>query len=451
VLHWRAVPTFDDLRGATLPHGLASGNRPAVVRRFVLTVLEPADALASWGSVGDRCSIGSDPTNDLVIDHKTVSRFHAEITVDDGGVHLTDTSSKNGTSVDGVRIERALLKDGSTLRLGAAVLRFQLGSEQNKLPLSTRQAFGRLSGGSIAMRHTIAFLERAAGSDATVLIEGETGTGKSVAAEAIHQDSVRKGQPFVIVDCGAIPANLLESELFGHERGAFTGADTRRIGAFEEADGGTLFLDEIGELPPDLQPKLLRALETKTFRRVGQNQYRNTDVRLIAATNRDLRAEVNASRFRADLYFRLAVVRVRMPALRERAEDLPTIAAEILSGLCASPAQVQHLLTPAFNANLQRAAWPGNVREMRNYLERCLVFEELLPTSDLLEVGNDERAVDPHKAYGLERERAIAGFERDYVKALLELHGGKVNQAATAAGLTRVHLYRLMRRHGLTR
>ncbi|WP_370450752.1 MULTISPECIES: sigma-54 interaction domain-containing protein [unclassified Corallococcus] len=312
-------------------------------------------------------------------------------------------------------------------------------------------AFGELVARSAAARASFDRMERAASCNATVLLEGETGTGKSRAALAIHRAGARAGAPFLVVDCGALPANLLESELFGHEKGAFTGAIQRRVGAFEEADGGTIFLDEIGELPAELQPKLLRVLENREIRRLGSNMHQAVNVRVIAATHRDLRAEVQAGRFRADLYFRLAVVGIPIPSLRERPEDLPLIAERILAGLGATPAQVESLTTPDFLARLQKAPWPGNVRELRNHLERCLVFQSALPPA-LSDSGHPPvapRSVDAALTYAEARRQALESFEHDYVEALLKLHGGKVSQAAAAADMDRVYLYRLLRRHGL--
>ena len=289
------------------------------------------------------------------------------------------------------------------------------------------------------MRRAFALLERAAASDATVLLEGETGTGKEGAAEALHLLGPRREKPLVVVNCAAIPENLLESELFGHERGAFTGATARRTGAFEEADGGTVLLDEIGELPLDLQPKLLRALENKEIRRVGGNQTQRIDVRVIASTHRDLRAAVNRQEYRADLYFRLSVVRITLPSLRERTEDVPLLAERLLHRLGARSTE---LLQPDFLAALQLHSWPGNVRELRNYLERCLVFQQPLP----LESGEPQ---PPPATFGEARQRAIDGFERGYLAQLLADHGGKVAAAAQKAGIGRAHLYRLLHKHRL--
>jgi DNA-binding NtrC family response regulator len=428
--------------GSTLP--------PDAVRRFRLTVVEGPKAGVTWESRSDRCSVGFHPSNDLVVEDPTVSRFHCEVRIADDGAHVRDLDSRNGTVVDGVRVTDAFLRAGSLLKLGRVGLRFDFSAESNRLPVSSTNAFGKLVGTSVAMRTAFALLERAAQSDVTVLLEGETGTGKGVAAEAIHRASARAPGPFLVVDCGAIPPNLLESELFGHEKGAFTGAVSRRVGAFEEASGGTIFLDEIGELAPDLQPKLLRVLESKEYRRVGGNQMSKSDVRVVAATNRDLRAEVNAGRFRSDLYFRLAVVKVTIPALRERPEDIPITVENVLRALGADEASSAALRRPEFFAALGHSAWPGNVRELRNYLERCLVFQEALPVSSEPAAGAASlAAIDGKLPYAEARRRALDGFEKGYAEALLREHNGKVAAAAAAAGMDRVYLYRILRRHGI--
>ena len=287
----------------------------------------------------------------------------------------------------------------------------------------------------------------ASGRLPAILIEGETGTGKGLLARMLHRGGPRASRPFVDVNCAAIPESLLESELFGHEKGAFTGADHRRAGAFEAAAGGTLFLDEIGELPADLQPKLLRVLEDREFRPVGANATKKAQVRVIAATNRDLRAEVNAGRFRADLYFRVAVVKIPLPPLSQRLDDMPQVVEQLLTSLGATPAQKPPLLAGRFIALLQSSTWPGNVRELRNYLERCLVLGTVPPVTE--DGGETARTPEVRLKYEEARERAIAEFERRYVEALLKVHAGKVPEAARAAGMDPKYLYKLIQRHKL--
>jgi DNA-binding NtrC family response regulator len=308
------------------------------------------------------------------------------------------------------------------------------------------------------MRAVFHALERAAAGDATVLLRGETGTGKELAAEAIHRVNHRRDGPMIVVDCGALPAQLLESELFGHEKGAFTGADTRRSGAFEEASGGTIFLDEIGELALELQPKLLRALERREIRRLGSNTLLPVDVRIVAATNRNLRGEVNTGRFRADLFFRLAVIEVVLPPLRERTEDIPLLVERFLAemGVLDRP-EAAHLSTRDFLAALARHDWPGNARELRNYLHRCLALEEepaLDGTRDLVATrpGGEPSAgpvVDVRVPLRQARAAWQSELERQYLAELLRACGGNATKAARQAGLDRVHFYRLLWKYGL--
>jgi transcriptional regulator with PAS, ATPase and Fis domain len=283
------------------------------------------------------------------------------------------------------------------------------------------------------MRAVFALLERAAASQATLLVEGETGTGKEAAAESVHKTGARRDQPFVVVDCSALPPHLLESELFGHEKGAFTGAQARRQGAFELASGGTVFLDEVGELAPDLQPKLLRVLERQEVKRVGSDRYTKVDVRIVAATHRNLRSDVNTKKFRSDLYYRLAVLVVTLPPLRERVEDLPLLVEELLERLEVDPAAAARLRTPAFTAELAAHRWPGNVRELRNYLERSLALPDRGETAH------------PPRSYKQARE----AWERAYVEELLRAAAGNVAAAARQAGLDRAAFYRLLWRHGM--
>jgi len=400
---------------------------------------------AAFDSNGGRCAIGTHESNDLRLTDTRVSRFHCEIVVEGANARIRDLGSRNGTVVDGVRVVEAFLRGGSTIVVGGVSLRFDLLQQVKRLPISPRTSFHGVVAHSIAMRAALAWIERAATNDLTVLLEGETGTGKGKVAEAIHRGSPRAKHPFLVVDCGAIPANLVESELYGHEKSAFTGATERRVGAFEEASGGTLFLDEIGELPLEQQPKLLRVLESKEIRRVGSNAHRKVDVRIVAATNRDLRREVNEGRFRADLYFRLAVLRIELPPLRQRPDDVPALAKELLRAMGARDEEIERLCTKDFLASLRRGAWPGNARELRNHLERCLAFDEALP---IVEAARPTAVIDASLPYGEARRRAIDAFEREYVRELLARHDGKMTQAAAAAGIDRVYLYKLAKRHG---
>jgi two-component system response regulator GlrR len=316
--------------------------------------------------------------------------------------------------------------------------------------------FGAMVGRSAPMRSLFSLLQRAAASDATVLVEGETGTGKEATAEAIHLEGGRKNGPFVVIDCGAIPPQLLESELFGHERGSFTGAVAARQGAFEAASGGTIFLDEIGELGLDLQPKILRVLERRQVKRVGSTMYSNIDVRVIAATNRSLRAEVTAQRFRSDLYYRLAVVQVKLPPLRERLADLPILVDHVIGALGATDRAIANgLRTPEFLERLTRYRWPGNVRQLRNYIERCVALDDanLPPNLDTAPPEPERTAadapIDITKPLRSAREQCVSHFERRYLEAILAKHNNNVSAAARSAEVDRIHFYRLLWKHGL--
>jgi two-component system, NtrC family, response regulator GlrR len=413
-----------------------------------LVVIDGPDRDAAWTITAERCSIGGHASNPVRLADPTVSRFHCELVVDDRGVRVRDLDSRNGTILDGTRVVEAHVRDGSVLILGATWLRLELGCPA--AACAGPASFGSLVGTAPGMRAAFAALAQSAPTDATVLLLGETGTGKEEAAAALHAASRRANGPFVVVDCGALPRELLLSELFGHEKGAFTGATERRHGAFAAAAGGTVFLDEIGELPLDLQPQLLRVLERREIRMLGSARHAPIDVRVVAATNRDLRAEVNAERFRADLYYRLAVVTVRLPPLRERPADLPPLVRELLVRLGAGAATIERLLDDELLAAVRRGAWTGNVRELRNYLERCLVFGRALPVSARdgdLPVANPLDPTDPAQPYAMARRAALDRFERGYVHALLARHGGRVQDAATAAGLGRVQLWRLARKH----
>jgi transcriptional regulator with PAS, ATPase and Fis domain len=306
-------------------------------------------------------------------------------------------------------------------------------------------------GASASMRELFAKLKAASGQNVTVLLEGETGTGKELLAREIHQHSPRRDGPFVIVDCGAIPAALIESELFGHARGAFTGAAGDRAGAFEEAHGGTIFLDEIGELDLPMQPRLLRALESGQIKRLGEAAHRKVDVRIIAATNRDLERAVNQATFRADLFYRLAVVRLRVPPLRERPEDVQPLALALFAeaarrfGLDQAPA-----LSPAALQELLSHRWPGNVRELRNFCERLVALAPAgAPLAPVSSAGPE--ALDPITELPFKEAKAqsVAQFDVQYLTRLLERCGDNVAEASRRSGIDRVHLFRLIKKYGL--
>jgi two-component system, NtrC family, response regulator GlrR len=445
--------------GARVTRGIdldAADPSHAFVRRFRLLVTAGPDAGASFVSSGERSVVGTHESADFRLKDATVSRFHCEIDLKDGRPVMRDLGSLNGTLLDGVSVLAAHLSPGARLALGRTEMAFETRSDRAKLPISQAERFGGMVGRSAAMRRVFKLLEQAAANDATILLEGETGTGKEVAAESIHEESARKKGPFVVVDCGAIPADLLESELFGHERGAFTGALGPREGAFEAAAGGTIFLDEIGELALELQPKLLRALDRREIKRVGGSKHFDVDVRVVAATNRSLWREVNEKRFRADLYYRLAVIRVELPPLRERLEDVDTLVATILDGLSQHyPGEARGLHSADFVTELRRHAWPGNVRELRNYLERCLALRTRLSVRDESVVPPSGRGnsvldlADSRRPLKSAREHWTSVLERHYLEEILGRNGDNVAAAARAAKVDRMHFYRLLWRHGL--
>ena len=398
---------------------------------------------------GRVCRIGTHSTNDLVLLDPSVSRFHCKLTCDDIGWRLQDNGSLNGTELNGVRIRDADLRGEGTITLGDSVL-FARGMEPaSEVAVPNIPAFGALTGTSVAMRKLFFYLEKVAASDINVLIEGESGTGKELVASEIVQRGPRADKPFVIVDCGAISPSLVESELFGHVRGAFTGADRDRVGAFEAADGGTVFLDEIGELPLEIQPKLLRALEAREIRRVGETRGRKVDVRVIAATNRDLDREVNKGRFREDLYFRLAVMTVHVPPLRERIEDLPALVHSFLTALAVPPLEQRDLFSSTVLTELSGHDWPGNVRELRNYVERSVVLREALPASMRRPAPPAASDSDARVPFKLAKDAVVDGFERSYLTALLESSAGNISKAARNGGMDRMYLHRLIQKHGL--
>ncbi len=397
--------------------------------------------------------IGSAAGSDLPLADATVSRVHCEIRVRPEAIVLKDCGSTNGTYVESVRVHEGEVRPGAAVRLGRSVFRVESVDGTSVVPVSESDSFGELVGASLPMRQVYAILERIAPTSATLLIEGETGTGKDVAARSLHAASPRAAGPFVPVDCGAIPENLIESELFGHVRGAFSGAVSDRRGVFEEAHGGTLFLDEIGEMPLPVQSKLLRALETRSIRRVGGNTERPVDVRIIAATNRSLALCANQGTFREDLYYRLAVVEVTLPPLRSRVDDIPRLGAHFFRRFSGSDAP----LPDPFVAMLLRRSWPGNVRELRNFIERSVSLGSI--HDDVAGAGSSdpprsvpstvESLVPLHLPLKDARQAWTESFESVYVRGMLRKTGGNLTRAAELAGVNRRFMQRLLARLGL--
>ncbi len=447
----------DSDRETLLQHGVASSTMAGrtILRNLVIEVV-------AGPSAGRRVRLGSKPlvvggerACDLVLDDPAVSRHHAELQVTSHGIRVRDLDSTNGTFVRDTRITEAVVQVGAALRFGSTSVRV-CGHAPPTVPPSERRRFGELLGESLAMREVFAILELVAPSDSTVVIQGESGTGKELAAIGLHDHSRRAGGPLVIVDCGATNEQLIDSQLFGHVRGAFTGAVSDRKGAIAAADGGTLLLDEIGELPLGSQAKLLRALEARTIQPVGSDKRIKVNTRVIAATHRDLAAMVEAREFRFDLFHRLAVVHLSMPPLRDRPEDIP----DFVRAFYKSRERETGELQCDNLRRLQAFEWPGNVRELRNVLERAWVMAgpEGKPFPDLpLWLPGEGQSPAPAKADDVSmpfkeaKDRAIDSFERTYLAELFAKHDGNISQAARSAGLTRRHMRELLRKHGLVK
>jgi DNA-binding NtrC family response regulator len=388
--------------------------------------------------------VGTDADAGLCLRDETVSRFHLELQARAEGVRVRDLKTTNGTFVSGARVDELWVVDETTLRVGKTLLRIVLEESDVEAGQYDSPAFGGVLGSTPVMRKLFGLLARVAVTDSTVMLLGETGTGKEMLARAVHEASLRKGGPMVVLDCGAVAPNLIESELFGHEKGAFTGAHGRRDGAFVRAHGGTLFLDEVAELPLELQPKLLRALENGQVRPLGADKEVEVDLRVIAATHRDLEADVKAGRLRQDLYYRLAVVVVRVPPLRERREDIPLLVRHFLSGLGRSDLE----LSPALMARLMDHPWPGNARELRNVVERALVGNDD-PLAGAAVQGAAAGADLTRLPFKEAKEQLIESFSREYVQVLLERCGGNISEVARTAGIARNWVHHLVTKYNL--
>jgi transcriptional regulator with GAF, ATPase, and Fis domain len=389
--------------------------------------------------------VGSAAKADIVVDDPTVSRLHAELDPRSDGVWVRDLGSTNGTFVGDVLVTSARLPASARVRVGAVVLTTRAEAEPVPIDLWPEDGLGDLVGGSAVMRELYATIVRVAAAEAPVLVHGETGTGKELVARAIHDCSHHAAKPFVVVDCAALPETLLEAELFGHARGAFTGAVAARAGSFEAAEGGTVFLDEIGELPLATQPKLLRVLESRSVRRVGETSQRPIQARFLAATHRDLRRMVNDGEFREDLYFRVAVLPVNVPALRERPEDLPRLVERFAP---AMPAAMRAELCERLGGR----RLSGNVRELRNIVERAVLLgrphadDVGSPPPRSTEVGGTGEDELPFEVPFQDFQHAA---ERAYLRRMLLKHGGQVAGAAEAAGINRTYFYRLLKKYAL--
>ncbi len=394
--------------------------------------------------------VGSDAECDLRTDDQRVSRRHLEIAQTPRGILLRDLDSKNGTFVDRVRVRSAFVDGSHDITLGSTKLRLHFDGKKHTLPLSRAANFGAAMGASVPMRALFALLQRAAATHETILLLGESGTGKELLARAIHDASPRAAQPFGVFDCSATVPTLIEAELFGYVKGAFTGAVQNTAGIFENTRGGTVFIDELGELPIDLQPKLLRAIESRQVRRIGASEWTPIDVRIVAATHRDLRARVAEGTFRMDLYYRVAVVEGLVPPLRERKEDVDLLVEHFLHAQGRALTE----LPPNTLGMLRNHDWPGNVRELRNTITRLLIFPEAPSFDDVRHApraGAQSFQQVAHLPLREAREIVVEQFEQQYLAARLAQAGGNVSRAAEAIGVSRQFLHRLLERHGIAR
>jgi two-component system response regulator HydG len=437
--------------------GQATAISPAVapaaersLRSFVLRVVAGPDAgktLDVDPRQAGRVLVGQSPACTLRLDDRAVSRRHAALEPEAGTLHLYDLGSTNGTFVNGLRALDVVLSGGETIQLGATVVRVEPGGDVME-PASNRTHFGEFMGSSDEIRRLYPLIDRIAASEIPVVIEGETGTGKEVLAEALHEAGSRAAGPFVVFDCTTVAANLMEATLFGHERGAFTGALASAAGLFEQAHGGTLFIDEIGDLDITLQAKLLRAIERSEVRRIGGKGWTRVDVRVLAATRRDLDREVQTGRFRDDLFFRLAVARIELPPLRRRRKDIALLAAYFWQQMGGAPAA----LTGDLLKRLEDYDWPGNVRELRNAVAQRIALGDLATpsrvTGAMPAASSDPLAdiIARDLPFPIARERAMELFEERYVERVLALNGGNVTRAAHAAGIGRRYFQRIRER-----
>ena len=420
-------------------------------RRCQLVVIDGPDAGRAVALGRTPVRVGTREGCALRLSDVRVSSEHLEVWAEETGFGVRDLGSRNGTLYEGSRLGEARVRVGATFKLGRSFVRIQAEGQPWEVTPSQARRFGELVGESLAMRELFAVLEHVAPTDTTVLVQGETGTGKEGVARALHEASARRKGPFVAVDCGALPEGLVESELFGHVKGAFTGALAARAGAFARARGGTLFLDELAGIAPAVQARLLRVLEERRVRPVGGDAEQAVDVRVVAASRVELSLAVAEGSFRSDLYYRLAVVTLTLPALRQRREDLALLVAELLRRRGFEPGAVRG---PGLEL-LSGHDWPGNVRELRNVLERSLVlspgagsFEQLRLSLQPRGTGT-ELTLRTDLPFAEAKQAVVEAFERHYLRDVLARAGGNLSEAARQAGVDRKHLRALARRHGL--
>jgi transcriptional regulator with GAF, ATPase, and Fis domain len=439
-----------------------------------LVVLDGEDEGEEFEIDKSQVYVGRNSVNDFVLSDKSISGTHFEIKAEEKGFLLKDLDSTNGVYLEGCRVKEIYLEPHSTFLAGNSKIRFEPVDETVEIPLSEEEHFKGVIGRSVPMREVFATLNKVAPSDLTCLIHGETGTGKERIAQAIHDASRRQDEPYVVLDCSAIPRDLMESHVFGHEKGAFTGAVDQKIGAFEQAGSGTLFLDEIGELDMSLQPKLLRVLENREFKRVGGNETLRADCRIIAATNRDLREMVNEDKFREDLFFRLSVVQISLPPLKDRREDIPLLVEHFIDEASERrPDKPKPRLTADARDMLMSHSWPGNVRQLRNVIMRSASLcegdtieradlqlsnrggssmDQNVPAEGVRTVTDGDLShiqVDLTMEFKDAKQKMVEQFEKDYLKRIYENHDHNISQSAKTAGLTRYHLRELLKKHEL--
>lgn len=426
----------------TLARGGGARSPLGAIVRVIDAEAEPREARLERGML----TIGSGDHNNIIIRDRAVSRSHVELHLVAGGVRVQDLGSRNGTFFSGQQVEGMVVALGSRLTIGRVTIAIDADTESLTDAWTPGQdGYAGIVGRSSAMQKIFSVIDRLRGSLASVLIEGPSGVGKELVARALHNTSPVAAGPFVAVNCAALVRDLVASELFGHQRGAFTGAGAPRKGAFLTADQGTLFLDEVGDLPLDIQPQLLRALELGEVRSVGSDSSRQVKVRVVAATNRDLRKAVESGAFREDLYFRLAVIRLVIPPLADRLDDIPLLARHFAADQGAQlPASVID--------DLGRRPWQGNVRELRNAVQAYCVLgelpEPLLGRAEPFAVSLGRFATQ-ELPYAQLKDELIQQFTRAYCAAVLQRTGDNQSAAARAAGLDRNYFARLLAKHGV--